>query len=94
MLELAGVDDPARPRGSFELETEIAAHHWDKVKCRDMRLMYNPIDLADFEAAAPASALAAVHGRGRHLRERAMADLVVAQPSFCAEIGALLTETG
>jgi putative endopeptidase len=91
MLELAGVDRPAAAaRLVFELETEIAAHHWDKVKCRDMRLMYNPMKLADFEAAAPK-----LHWRrfmaGADISERAMADLVVAQPSFCTEIGALLT---
>ena len=91
MLELAGVDDPATAaRQVFELETDIAAHHWDKVKCRDMRLMYNLMDLAAFEAAAPA-----LHWRrfmsGADISEPAMAELVVTQPSFCTEIGALLT---
>ena len=92
MLELAGVDHPATSaRMVFELETDIAAHHWDKVKCRDMRLMYNPMDLAAFEAATPD-----LHWRrflaGADIADRAMADLVVAQPSFCTEIGSLLTE--
>ncbi len=91
MLELADVDHPATSaRMVFELETDIAAHHWDKVKCRDMRLMYNPMDLATFEATAPA-----LHWRrfmtGADIDERVMADLVVAQPSFCAEVGTLIT---
>ena len=91
MLELAGVDHPATSAQMvFELETDIAAHHWDKVKCRDMRLMYNPTDLAGFEAASPG-----LHWRrfmtGADIDERALADLVVAQPSFTAEIGELLT---
>ncbi len=90
MLELAGADDSAAAaRQVFELETDIAAHHWDKVKCRDMRLMYNLMDLAAFEATAPA-----LHWRrfmsGADISEPAMAELVVTQPSFCTEIGALL----
>ena len=93
MLELAGVDHPATAaRMVFDLETDIAAHHWDKVKCRDMRLMYNPMDLAGFEAGAPG-----LHWRrflaGADIADQAMADLVVAQPSFTTEIGALLTQT-
>ena len=86
-----GSTDPAAAaRQVFELETDIAAHHWDKVKCRDMRLMYNLMDLAAFEAAAPA-----LHWRrfmsGADISEPAMAELVVTQPSFCTEVGALLT---
>ena len=91
MLELAGVEHPATAaRQVFELETDVAAHHWDKVKCRDMRLMYNLMDLTGFEEAAPA-----LHWRrfmaGAGISELAMAELVVTQPSFCTEVGALLT---
>ena len=91
MLELAGVEDPAAAaRQVFDLETDIAAHHWDKVKCRDLRLMYNLMDLAGFEAAAPA-----LHWRrfmaGADISEQTMAELVVTQPSFCTEVAALLT---
>ena len=83
---------PRRPRGRCSSwRPTIAAHHWDKVKCRDMRLMYNLMDLADFEAAAPA-----LHWRrfmaGADISEQAMAELVVTQPSFCTEVGALLTD--
>ena len=37
----------------FDLETEIAATHWDKVKCRDLRLMYNLMSLDEFAASCP-----------------------------------------
>ena len=36
MLVLAGIDDPAgRAERVFLLETELATHHWDKVRSRD-----------------------------------------------------------
>jgi putative endopeptidase len=91
MLDLAGVDDPATAaRQVLELETDIARHHWDKVKCRDLRLMYNLMDVAAFEESSPG-----LHWRqfmaGAEISEPATAEIVVTQPSFCAEIGALLT---
>ena len=53
-LELAGIDDPtAEATAVLELETDIAATHWDKVRCRDLRQMYNLTTLEDFAAAAP-----------------------------------------
>ena len=69
MLELAGVDYPAtQAQRIVELETDIAACHWDKVKTRDMRLMYNLTSLADFSGGQSRAALAYVHGRRRHRR--------------------------
>ena len=50
-LALVGLADPdGQADAVFALETEIAARHWDKVKSRDMRLMYNLRTLAAFEA--------------------------------------------
>jgi putative endopeptidase len=90
-FRLAGLDDPDRQAEQvLALETEIAAAHWDKVKCRDMRLMYNLMTLEDFVAAAPD-----LHWRsfmaGAQIGEPMMAELVVAQPSFFPEVAALLT---
>ncbi|HKN44367.1 MAG TPA: M13 family metallopeptidase N-terminal domain-containing protein, partial [Propionibacteriaceae bacterium] len=43
---LAGIVDPdAQAQQVFDLETKIAATHWDKVKRRDLRLMYNLMSL-------------------------------------------------
>jgi putative endopeptidase len=51
---LAGVAEPAaQAHQVFDLETEIAATHWDKVKCRDIRLMYNLMSLDEFAASCP-----------------------------------------
>ncbi len=40
-LALAGLD-PDQARLVMHLETEIAARHWNKVRTRDLRAMYNP----------------------------------------------------
>ena len=72
------------------LETDIAVTHWDKVKTRDIRLMYNLQNLADFTAAAPG-----LHWRefmaGADIDESAMSELVAVQSSFFCEVAALLT---
>jgi putative endopeptidase len=92
MLELAGVDDPAtRAEQVFALETDIARTHWDKVKCRDMRAMYNLMTLEEFETSSPG-----LHWRqflsGAEVNPEAMSELVVTQPSFFTEVAGLLTE--
>ena len=88
---LAGLADPdGQAEQVFALETAIAAAHWDKVKCRDLRLMYNLTDLEDFVAGAPG-----LHWRaflaGAEVEDQTMAELVVEQPSFFPEVAALLT---
>ena len=92
MLEHIGIDYPAaHAQQIVELETDIAACHWDKVKTRDMRLMYNLTSLSDFSNASPA-----LHWRtfmaGAEIDERHMAELVVEQPSFFTDVATLLTE--
>jgi putative endopeptidase len=89
---LAGIEDSqAQAHQVFDLETEIAATHWDKVKCRDLRLMYNLMSLDEFAASCPA-----LHWReflaGGDIAEEKMGELVAMQPSFFTEVSALLTE--
>lgn len=99
MFELAGFDDaPARAQRVFDLETAIAAQHWDNVASRDSEKTYNLYDWADAKAvfaggaaagAAPdlevwADALGAPQG--------ALAEVVLRQPSFTAGLAGLLTE--
>ena len=91
-FELAGIADPvAQAQQVFDLETEIAAAHWDKVKCRDMRLMYNLMTLDDFITTSPS-----LHWRaflaGAEVSEQAMAELVVAQPSFFSQVAESITD--
>ena len=92
MLGLADLDQVAyRAQQILDLETAIAACHWDKVKTRDLRLMYNLMSLADFTAASPALNWRTFMA-GADIDDRHMADLVVEQPSFFTEVAALLTE--
>jgi putative endopeptidase len=68
------------------LETEVAALHWDKVRTRDLRQMYNPTAPADLDATGVAWT--------RMLAAAGVPELdavVVAQPSFLAEVAGLLT---
>ncbi|MDR3068562.1 MAG: M13 family metallopeptidase, partial [Cellulomonas sp.] len=46
---MAGIAAGGLP-GVVELETEVAALHWDKVRNRDLVAMYNPISLPDLDA--------------------------------------------
>ncbi len=89
---LAGIEDSeAQAQQVFDLETEIAATHWDKVKCRDLRLMYNLMSLDEFAASCPG-----LHWReflaGGDIAEDKIGELVAMQPSFFTEVSALLTE--
>jgi putative endopeptidase len=91
-LRLAGVADADRAAQLVtDLETEIASRHWDRVKCRDLRLMYNLMTLEDFMASSPG-----LHWRaflsGAEVPETTMAELVVSQPSFFTEVADLITD--
>ncbi len=68
------------------LETEVAALHWDKVRTRDLRLMYNPTSPADLDATGVAwTRLLAAAGVPE------LESVIVAQPSFLRDVAALLT---
>ncbi|WP_165220323.1 M13 family metallopeptidase [Aquisphaera insulae] len=55
MLRLAGVADPKEAAAEvMALETELASHHWDRVKTRDRTLTYNKKHRKDLAALAPA----------------------------------------
>jgi putative endopeptidase len=89
---LAGsADSEAEAQQVFDLETEIAATHWDKVKCRDLRLMYNLMSLDEFTASCPGLQWREFLAGG-DIAESTMAELVAMQPSFFSEVSALLTE--
>ena len=90
-FELAGLPDADTLAVTvLDLETEIAARHWDKVKTRDMRLMYNLMPLAEFEASSPGLEWRAFLA-GAEIKESAMAEVVVTQPSFFTEVASLIT---
>ncbi|GAA3670701.1 M13 family metallopeptidase [Microbacterium marinilacus] len=92
MLGLAGVEDAAAQADRVvALETEIASHHWDKVRSRDAVATYNlktwdevqelvGLDLTPWlEGVAPGD-------------PAAFAEVVAYQPSFLEGVGTLLTE--
>ncbi len=92
MLTLAGVEG-AKEQAQLvmELETAIAACHWDNVRTRDMQQMYNPQTFAQFAAQTPALDWTAVF-EGAAIEPGAIAEVVDAQPSFFTDVDALLTE--
>ncbi|GAA3575577.1 M13 family metallopeptidase [Microlunatus spumicola] len=91
-LALAGfADAESQADAVLELETAVAACHWDKVRTRDLREMYNLMPLADFEASAPGLPFATwLEALG--VPVEAVGELVVTQPSFFTDVAALLTE--
>ncbi len=73
--------------GIVELETAIAARHWDKVRTRDLRQMYNPTDWNALDASGIAwTRVLSIAGVPR------LDQVIVAQPSFLAELAELLTD--
>ncbi|MFT3887566.1 MAG: M13-type metalloendopeptidase [Arachnia sp.] len=90
VFALAGFDDAeAQADAVFGLETEIAAHHWDRVRLRDLRAMYNPMTLDALIAATPGFDWDAYLDGGRIPREK-VAELIVSQPSFLEGVAPLL----
>jgi putative endopeptidase len=91
-LALAGLPGAeAQADAVLELETAVAACHWDKVRTRDLREMYNLMPLADFETSAPGLPFATWLG-ALGVPEEAVGELVVTQPSFFTDVAALLTD--
>lgn len=89
-LELAGVPDAAQQAGRvMRLETDIAAHHWDRVRTRDMVQMYNLQTWAEFTAASDLPWDAFLSGAG--LDADAFPEVVNAQPSFFTDVAGLVT---
>lgn len=94
MLGMAGFDEPGvRAARVFELETAIAAQHWDKVRCRDSVATYNPMT---WEAATALAADAAPLLQGwldaLDVPAGSFAEVVVRQPSFVEGLATLLVD--
>ncbi|WP_345347385.1 M13 family metallopeptidase [Rhodococcus olei] len=91
MLTLAGRPDPAgAARRILELETAIAAGHWDVVKRRDAELSYNLVTLDALAAENPGfdwtTWISALGGTSE-----TFAEMVVRQPSFLTSLTELWT---
>ncbi|QNO37529.1 peptidase M13 [Protaetiibacter sp. SSC-01] len=92
MLTLAGFDKcPKRAHRILELETAIAAHHWDNVRTRDSQATYNPMSWTDAAALAKDVPLD-VWLDGLGVPEGAFDTVVVREPSFVEGLSELLVE--
>jgi len=88
-LELAGLDDAEQQAADVvALEKAIAACHWDVVRTRDLRQMYNPRSVAELHDEAPDFGWdlildgASIDGLGL---------VVDCQPSFFVDVAPLLS---
>ncbi|WP_395727751.1 M13 family metallopeptidase [Nakamurella sp.] len=90
-LDLAGVPDAAAHGAAIlELETELAAGHWDRVASRDSSKTYNPMDRAALDALMPAELWDAwLDGLGA--APSVLDQVVVRQPDFFRTLAGLLT---
>jgi putative endopeptidase len=91
MVAIAGAADPAdSARRILELETAIAAQHWDNVRTRDRNATYN---LMTWEEARELAAGADLDGWAEALGapDGALAEVVVQEPEFISGVAALLT---
>ena len=90
-LSLLGLPDAAQQATTvLQLETAIAGCHWDRVRRRDLRQMYNPMSLADIDRDAASLALPGFFAAAG-IEESALAELVNAQPSFFTEVAEVVT---
>ncbi len=94
MLELAGRPDPAgAAERILELETRLAAHHWDRVKDRDVTKTYNKLDRAGLEKLTSGLDWSGwLTGAG--VPESAFEQVVVREPEFLTAAAAALQEIG
>lgn len=102
MLRLAGCDnaeddpdggDSAEMRAErvMALETQIASHHWDRVTSRDTQKTYNLLGLDEAQRLVPSFDLR-VWAAAAEIPDSALAEVVVAQPSFLEGLSVLLSE--
>jgi len=92
MFTLAGFDDAAARAGRvFDLETELAAHHWDKVATRDSEKTYNPRTWGQVSALA-AGADVDLWLEGLDAPAGAFEDVVVREPSYISGLAETLTD--
>ena len=90
MVSLSGVDDAAESaRRIVDLETAIAAQHWDNVRTRDSNATYNPMTWAEALTLAEGADLAG-WADAMGVPDGALAEIVVREPSFVSGVAALL----
>lgn len=90
IFELAGIPDPHGAAGRVvQLETKLAAHHWDNVTLRDPQKTYN---LKTAEEAAALFPLFATWFEAAGIDAAKRDEVVVSTPDFFSGAAALLDE--
>ncbi|MFW0788234.1 M13 family metallopeptidase [Gordonia sp. CPCC 205333] len=91
VFALADIDDPAAAATTIlDLETAIAATHWDVVRRRDAELSYNLLTYGEFTSTANGFDLDAWIGGLGTAAEPTFAEVVVGQPSFVSGVAELV----
>jgi putative endopeptidase len=93
MFAFVSIDEPARAAELvFDLETRIAAKHWDSVASRDIQKLYNLRTLDELEALTPGFSwsdyIAAIGATNKHF-----AEVVVGQPDAISGLTDLLRDS-
>ena len=90
MFVLAAVAAPRQTAARVvAVETELASHHWDRVKRRDRTLSYNKKDRKQLNTLAPGidwSAWLAAYGAN----EKEVREVIVRQPEYFSGLAAML----
>ncbi|MGJ9403269.1 M13 family metallopeptidase [Arthrobacter sp. KK5.5] len=90
LLTLAEVPDAEEAADAVvRLEAALAAHHWDRVKCRDAQARYNLMTADELFALHPSARLW-LEGAG--IAERYYAEVDVWQPSYLEGLEKVLAE--
>ena len=90
MFSLIGIADAAtKAREVFELETKVAALHWDQVRNRDASLTYNKMTGADLAKLSPALNWPLWMSTGE-IPEAVFDHVIIGQPSFFEGISSLV----
>ncbi|MEZ0493212.1 M13 family metallopeptidase [Kineococcus sp. TBRC 1896] len=93
ILTLGDRPDPAgAAQRVLDLETALAAHHWDRVRNRDANATYNKVDRAGLDELLPGLDLAAWL-EAAELPASAFARVVVRQPSYLTAMAGVLLAT-
>lgn len=88
LLTLAGIEKAETAAALvLELETALASHHWDRVKCRDAQARYNLLTAEQLFETIP-SLVDWLEGAG--IGEKHYAEVDVWQPSYLAGLEAVL----
>lgn len=88
LLALAGIENHETAAATvLELETALAAHHWDRVKCRDAQARYNLLTAAQLFEIIPSMA-GWLEGAG--IDQKHFVEVDVWQPSYLTGLESVL----